>query len=580
MIHSNVSADQQSSAAERLLGCSTTPLATIGLGRAGHVDRVEALLEWLVGVARAGSGVVLLPGDDGRLQVRASVGVDSAARGPIPADPELLSFGLIVHGAEIDGDGRQGDGDQDGTVCCRHGLLDAESRMALCLPLEGAGQVIGAVQVGFRDFRSLGPAEVRRLGMIADHIGQSAEVERLAHESAARLAEVQRVNTLLEEIDRMKGDFLSMISHELRTPLTAIIGYTDLLLRQIHGALTDRQAHHQQAVKKAANRLLALINDLLDLNRLEGRHVVLTPEDVSVVDAVRRAVSQVATSAEQREVELRLDVPLAPIAVHADQERLHQILVNLLDNALKFTSPNGTVTVRVDQGDALTTVSVVDTGVGVPADQLDRIWDRFHQADSSTRRQFGGTGLGLAIVRHLVELHGGSVSVASPGPDQGSTFSFSLPVAGAVSGSAAAAPGRPSAPAAQPGPARTVLIVDDEPDNREVITSIVQDILGHTVLTATNGREALDQAKRGPDLVLLDLRMPGMSGFEVARSLKQRPETAAIPIIAITALDDEDDRREASEAGCIGCVTKPFSEESLASAVTDVLSTVGQGASR
>jgi CheY-like chemotaxis protein len=127
---------------------------------------------------------------------------------------------------------------------------------------------------------------------------------------------------------------------------------------------------------------------------------------------------------------------------------------------------------------------------------------------------------------------------------------------------------------------RTVLIVDDEPDNREVITSIVQDVLGHTVLTASNGREALDQAARAPDLVLLDLRMPGMSGFEVARVLKERPATSGIPIIAITALDDEDDRREATDAGCTDCVTKPFTEESLATAVANTLDAVRPKAGR
>jgi signal transduction histidine kinase/CheY-like chemotaxis protein len=578
VIPSNVSADQQSSAAERLLGCSTTPIPTIGLTRSGHDDRLETLLEWMVGVARAGNGVILLTGDDGRLQVRASVGIDAAALGALPAGPDLLSFGLIVHGADIDAGDHQ---DRDnGRACCLHGIVDPDSRMALCQPLEVAGQVVGAVQVGFPALRSLEPGEIRRLSMIADHIAAVAEAERLTRESASRLTELQRVSTVLEEIDRMKGDFLSMISHELRTPLTAIIGYTDLLLRQIHGTLTDRQAHHQQAVKKAANRLLALINDLLDLNRLEGGHVVLNFEDISLIDAVRRAVAQVASSAEQREVELRLDVPMAPVAVHADQERLHQILVNLLDNALKFTPPQGTVTVRINQGDDLMSVSVVDTGVGVPADQLERIWDRFHQADSSTRRQFGGTGLGLAIVRHLVELHGGAVSVASPGPNEGSAFSFSLPAAGVAQNRASAPPAEPPSTVTQPGPSRTVLIVDDEPDNREVITSIVQDVLGHTVLTATNGREALTQAERRPDLVLLDLRMPGMSGFEVARTLKQRTATDRIPIIAITALDDEDDRREAADAGCIGCVTKPFSEEALASAVTTVLHTPRRKASR
>ena len=323
----------------------------------------------------------------------------------------------------------------------------------------------------------------------------------------------------------MKGDFLSMISHELRTPLTAIIGYTDLLLRQIHGTLTDRQAHHQQAVKKAANRLLALINDLLDLNRLEGGHVVL---NLRRHLADRRRPARRRAGRERRRAARRRAAPGRPDRRRSPSTPTMSASTRSSSTCwtTRSSSPRrtGTVTVRVDQGDALTTVSVVDTGVGVPADQLDRIWDRFHQADSSTRRQFGGTGLGLAIVRHLVELHGGSVAVASPGPNQGSTFSFSAASRPAPS-SRRPTPRRASRPRPlrAPVPSRTVLIVDDEPDNREVITSIVQDVLGHTVLTAANGREALEQAERRPDLVLLDLRMPGMSGFEVARTLKQRP---------------------------------------------------------
>jgi signal transduction histidine kinase/ActR/RegA family two-component response regulator len=570
-----VSADAQHNAAERLLGCSTTPLAPIAISRQRAAGRIGLLLEWMVGVAGANNGVVLLNGDDGQLKVRACVGIEPAGLGKTPPGADLLSFGLIVHSAEL-----VDHGGSDRATCCDHGLVDTESRMVLSLPLEVAGRMIGAVQVGFRELRSLEQAEIRRLGMIADHIASASEAERLAEESASRLAEIQRVSAVLEEIDRMKGDFLSMISHELRTPLTAIIGYTDLLLRQVHGTLTDRQAHHQQAVKKAANRLLALVNDLLDLNRLEGGHVVLSFDDLSLDDAVKQAVSQCASGADQRGVELRLDLPLSPVAVHADTDRLQQVLINLLDNAIKFTPSGGSVTVRVKQSGDDVTVSVVDTGVGVPPEQLDRIWDRFHQADSSTRRQFGGTGLGLAIVRHLVELHGGSVSVASGGPNEGSAFSFTLAASDVDARRSDTRPLQPAEASPRPGPSRTVLIVDDEPDNREVITSIVHDVLGHAVLTATNGPEALDQAKRQPDLVLLDLRMPGMSGFEVARALKQQPATAEIPILAITALDDEDDRREASDAGCIGCVTKPFSEESLATAVTSILDVTRQAANR
>jgi CheY-like chemotaxis protein len=235
------------------------------------------------------------------------------------------------------------------------------------------------------------------------------------------------------------------------------------------------------------------------------------------------------------------------------------------------------VAVRVDHDEAQATVSVIDTGVGVPPDQLDRIWDRFHQADSSTRRQFGGTGLGLAIVRHLVELHGGKVAVTSDGPGQGSTFTFSLPLATAVVRPTEASPVAGQS-AAGSQDVKTVLIVDDEPDNREVIMAIVHDVMGHEAVTAVNGAEALARARSQPDLVLLDLRMPGLSGFDVARALKRDPLTLGIPIIAITALDAEDDRREAMDAGCLGCVTKPFSEEALTTAVSKVLATAGREA--
>jgi CheY-like chemotaxis protein len=161
--------------------------------------------------------------------------------------------------------------------------------------------------------------------------------------------------------------------------------------------------------------------------------------------------------------------------------------------------------------------------------------------------------------------------VDSAGPGQGSTFSFTVPVGiGPSLGQPDVEPPRAASPA-EPRASRTVLIVDDEPDNREVITAIVHDVLGHTAVTAHNGAEALALARSIPDLVLLDLRMPGLSGFDVARALKRDPLTDAIPIIAITALDGEDDRREALAAGCIGCVTKPFSEESLSSAVSAVL---------
>lgn len=579
MIDSDSLAALSSASPERLLGCSTTALPSPNLGRLSVEQRIAFLLDWLISAARADSGAVLLVGKDNRLIPGAVIGVGPADLHDAPKDLGDITFGLMVHATSLGGEGHDDGG-------CQHWTASPDSRMALWVPLEVEGRMLGAVCVGFQALRSLEPPEVRRIGIIADHIAAVAEAARLARESAARSAEAERASTVLNEIDQMKGDFLSMVSHELRTPLTAIIGYTDLLLRQVHGTLNDRQLRHQSSVKKAAHRLLALVNDLLDLNRLESGHVVLAREDVGLLEIVKLAIGQIEPAAEERNIQVGLRAPSAALVVEADTQRLHQVLMNLLDNAVKFTAPGGSITVEVTTADDRVTVAVIDTGVGVPAEQLARIWDRFHQADSSTRRHFGGTGLGLAIVKHLVTMHGGTVAAQSAGTGKGSSFSLTLPLRPAAARRRAPPAPEPAAvvpdtPVEAPAPLwRTILIVDDEPDNREVITSIVRDILGHRVLAASTGTGALAMASSKPDLILLDLRLPDISGFEVARRLKEGADTAGIPILAITALADEDDRREALAAGCIGWVTKPFGQDALAEAVTSTLSQTAAGTAR
>ena len=545
--------------------CSRERLSGPPLARRGGDDRVAFLLQWMIGAAHADSGVVLLrDGDDHTLAVRAAVGLDASTSGDVPRPDR-------VDGHHASGEDaapwlhRRHDNRE-----CEHAILDARAAVVLRLPLESQRGHLGVVQVGFRDDHEPNLDEVERLQVIADHIAVVVEAARRAAEVEARNAELERANAALVELDRLKGDFLSMISHELRTPLTAIIGYTDLLLRGSHGGLNERQARHQVAVKKAAHRLLALVNDLLDVNRLESGRVELARESVAIYDAASRAIHDVEATARQRNVELRLDAPTTSPWVDADPERLHQIMLNLLDNALKFTHEGGRVTLHIDRVGDQAAVVVEDTGVGIPVAELNRIWDRFHQVDSSTRRHVGGTGLGLVIVRNLVALHGGRVAVQSDGPGLGSRFSFTLPLA-SVPTLPVSEPDVPPAVVERSGARRVVLIVDDEPDNREVIATLVSDDLGYETRSATNGEEALIAARSRPDLILLDLRMPGLSGYEVARQLKADAATASIPIVAITALADEDDQRAAREAGCVGCLTKPFTPASLATAVEDAL---------
>jgi signal transduction histidine kinase len=274
------------------------------------------------------------------------------------------------------------------------------------------------------------------------------------HDIAAR----KQSEAALRDAARMREEFLAMVSHELRTPLTAVLGYADILLRQRHGTLTERQQRHAGGIRDAAHRQLALVNDLLDVSKLEAGKVEvgLTPVDPQAV--VARAAGALQVIAAQKGVQLRVEPadPRLPLPrVLADEDRLHQILVNLLSNAIKFTPREGVVSV----GAALTleplhpavAFRVTDSGVGIAEEHLAHIWDRFYQADSSSTRRYGGTGLGLTIVKRLTELHGGHVQAASAGAGQGATFTVWIPVAPAP-----AAP-RVAGTTTRPSPVRQVV---------------------------------------------------------------------------------------------------------------------------
>jgi PAS domain S-box-containing protein len=271
---------------------------------------------------------------------------------------------------------------------------------------------------------------------------------------------VLRDVTELKEADRLKDEFLAIVSHELRTPLSAILGYSDILLRGLHGPLNERQARAQMGVHNNAQRLLRIINDLLDVTKLEAQEVQLYPAPVSLAQAADTAIRAVQGFAASGKITLQNTVPSDLPPVLADDERLHQMLLNLLTNAIKFTPPGGRITLsaglsRVNADSApgqaedraagpprSAEITVQDTGIGLSEDQIGRIWERFYQADSTSSRSYGGTGLGLYIVRILGTLHGGATWATSPGPNQGTTIHLRLPLAQAP----AASPPRPTLP--------------------------------------------------------------------------------------------------------------------------------------
>ena len=279
-------------------------------------------------------------------------------------------------------------------------------------------------------------------------LSASASPVRDDHGEIKGAVVVLRDVTAEREVERVKDEFVATVSHELRTPITAVLGYTDMLLRGLRGPLGVKQTESLEAVRSAGHRLLALINDLLDISRLEARKQELLIEPLPLHLATDRTIGAVAVLASSKDISLVRDVPEDLPPVLADAEQLQRILGNLLSNAIKFTSEGGTVTVSACLGDGygrsgnpsgmcygeLVTVTVADTGIGVPVEHQEKIWEKFHQVDSSPRRLYGGTGLGLAIVKGLVELHGGHVWVRSAGvPGDGSIFGFTLPVGTAVS---------------------------------------------------------------------------------------------------------------------------------------------------
>jgi signal transduction histidine kinase/ActR/RegA family two-component response regulator len=399
--------------------------------------------------------------------------------------------------------------------------------------------------------------------LLREYETEYAEKEREAQALA-------QVNEELRRLDQLKSEFLAMVSHELRTPLTAIIGYSRLLLRQAHGPLTPKQLEQQEAIFRSAQRLADLINDLLDVSRLEAGRVELSPRPTDARQVVQQVIGVLAPAARAKDIRIATTFPPDFPPVHADPTRLQQILVNLVGNAVKFTGTGGTVDVTGGRQRNSVWIAIEDNGVGIARNELARIWDLFYQVESPLRRRHGGSGLGLTMVRRLVELHGGVVRAESEGEGHGSRFTFTLPVA--------EEPIRvepiedAGLPLERVLSGRSVLIVEDEKENQELLRAVVEDVLGGKASLCEDGERALGEAMdRVPDLILLDLMLPQVSGWEVARRLRQSPRTQSVPIIAVSALARPQEREAALHAGCDAYLAKPFTPDAMARVIAKAL---------
>jgi PAS domain S-box-containing protein len=371
-------------------------------------------------------------------------------------------------------------------------------------------------------------------------------------------AELDRKRVEAEAAAVAKSEFLANMSHEIRTPLTGVLGFAGMLQR-LEG-LSEQGQGYVERIHASGQALLSVVNDILDFSKIEAGQLELDPQPFEPAAFVADAVGLVQAQADAKGLGLvtRLDPGLPP-AVTADSARLRQVLLNLLSNAIKFTE-RGEVRVEVGYQAGLLRVAVVDTGVGIPPDRLDRLFQRFSQADGSINRQFGGTGLGLAICKSLSELMGGSVGVASA-PGEGSTFWFTA--AAPVVEAAALAPHAVDAPT-YAGAAATVLVVDDNPVNREVVKALLEG-LGLTLVEAAGGAEAVERAMASPfDLILMDLQMPGMDGLAATRAIRQGAgPNRGTPIVALSANVLSHHLDACREAGMNDHIGKPINAADL-----------------
>ncbi|HEX8162374.1 MAG TPA: hybrid sensor histidine kinase/response regulator [Pyrinomonadaceae bacterium] len=406
---------------------------------------------------------------------------------------------------------------------------------------------------------------------VRDHLDALAR----AREERERLLESEQAARLDAEANsRLKDEFLATVSHELRTPLTAILGWAHLLRR----GLPDQEtaAHALEVIERNGRAQLHLVEDLLDVSRIISGKLLLDVRPVDLSSVIGAALEAARPAAESKGIELRRALDPAASGVVGDADRLQQIVWNLVNNAVKFTPAGGRVEVRLTPVASGVEIDVSDTGVGIAPDFLPLVFDRFRQADAATTRNYGGLGLGLAIVRQLVELHGGEVYARSEGTGRGTTFTVRLPLApppapppAQAAGHAGATGTTDDAPDRESLSGLRVLVVDDEPDARELFARTLSEC-GALTLVAASAAEALAAIERErPDVLLADIGMPGEDGYALIDKIRSLPpgRGGLTPAAALTAYAHAEDRLRALRAGFQIHLPKPVKPAELVNAI-------------
>jgi PAS domain S-box-containing protein len=393
---------------------------------------------------------------------------------------------------------------------------------------------------------------------VRDGAGRVVGASKVARDITDR----KRVDAALREADRRKDEFLALLAHELRNPLAPIRNGLQIL--RLAERDPEARARAREMMDRQLTHMVRIVDDLLDVSRITRGKMELRRARVRLADVIGSAVETARPVIDAAGHTLEVSLPERAAVVDGDLTRLAQVFSNLLTNSAKYTPRGGRIRLAAEARGGELVVKVRDTGLGIPADALPRIFDMFSQVDRSIEKSSGGLGIGLALVKGLVEMHGGTVTADSPGPGQGSTFTVRLPAA--ADRPAAAAP--PADEHARGGPGRRVLVVDDNRDGAESLALMLR-LLGNEVYTAHDGLEGLEAAGRlRPDVVLMDVGMPRLNGLDATRRLREQPWGRAMTVIALTGWGQECDRALSREAGCDGHLVKPVDLAALDALLT------------
>jgi PAS domain S-box-containing protein len=523
----------------------------VELGGLGKLDdMLQAILITVAGFHGTDKGILsLYDAQSGTLEVSASLGLDESALEKLPqltpgensaAAGRAFASGQRVVVEDTEKDERYAD--------YRDAARAADFRAIHSTPIVNrVGMTLGVISVFFSAPRRPSRLETQLAEMCARYAADTVEATRAQDE--------------LREADRRKDEFLATLAHELRNPLAPIRNGLQLLSLAQPGSDAAEQA--RAMMERQTKHLVRLVDDLLEVARISTGKLDLRKEPVELAAVLGSAIEASRPLIESAGHALRIDLPPEVITLDADPVRLAQVMANLLNNAAKYTEPNGSIELGVRRAGAQVEISVRDNGIGIEPAMLARVFDLFMQSGDAPSRAQGGLGIGLTLARTLVELHGGTIEARSPGAGKGSEFTVRLPVL-----SSRAQPRKAQSPEqgqAQRVKARRVLVVDDNVDAAMSLGMLLT-AMGHEVQVLHDGAAAVENAcANRPDLLLLDLTMPGLDGLRVAQRLRADPRCAGMRIVAITGHGREDDFRRSREAGFDDHVVKPVAPERLSS---------------